>query len=280
MRLSLTYQVNRVPINYRPLFVSLIKKSIETGDESAYKIAYEGAKRFTKPFCFSVYFPQLSIKEDVIETGGIVNLNISMLDFGFNFVNPGDVEGVSSEEDRQICLALFNGIRARELKTARFPLGEELKRSHVQLMNEKDPDDFAKGKALFKTMSPIFLSNGEKNGGRAVLHPGVKDPHRDNGNGGNGRRNNVIYDEGIFRKSLAMSLKGCVKDDVAFKPLDMKATVIKHIIGERVPESPPLKFICSSGTFILSGSPEDLFRVYQTGIGFKRNQGFGMLEVE
>ncbi len=34
-----------------------------------------------------------------------------------------------------------------------------------------------------------------------------------------------------------------------------------------------------SGLFELSGAPEDLKELYQNGMGFKRAQGFGFIEV-
>ena len=265
MRLRMTYQINKVPIDYRASFVGLAKEAVRVGDEEIFKTAYENAARFTKPFCFSVFFQDFKKSGDTIEIGGLTSFNVSMLDF---------FKG--TEVERRICLALFNGLRSSKLEKSPFPLGEELKRIHVQLVNERTLADFTGGRVQFKTMSPVFLTSGEKNGARAVLHPKTAEPHRKGT-----QRENVIYDEETFNGSLAMSLKGCVNGSVGFEPVNLKAEVIQHTIGEHVRSmGRPLKFICSSGTFILSGSPEDLFRVYQTGIGFKRNQGFGMLEVE
>lgn len=265
MRLGIAYRIAKVPIDYRAPFVSLIKEAIEKADPEVFNVVYRDVERLTKPFCFSVFFQDFKINDGVIEIGGFTNLNVSMLDFF-----------TGTETDGRVGLALFNGLRNHELAVFKFPNGEKLTRVGVpQLLNEKPPEFFRSGIAQFKTMSPIFLTSGEKNGAKAVLHPATKDGRRD------GRqRDNVIMDEEIFKASLAMSLKGHIAGAVDLQPENLKVEVIQHTIGDHMrSRGKPLKFVCSSGTFILRSSPENLHRIYQTGLGFKRNQGFGMLEV-
>jgi CRISPR-associated endoribonuclease Cas6 len=264
MRLRIIYQIEQVPIDYRDCFVSLFKEAIKTGDEEVYKAAYGDASRFTKPFCFSVFFQDFKITDDMIEIGGLTNLNISMLGF-FS----------GTERDNRISLALFNGLRTPKMRSFPFPNGQELRRTQVQLLDEKPLEYFRSGTARFKTVSPILLTDGEKNGARPVLHPATHDPRREEG-----RRSGAIIDKEQFNKSLAMSVKGHVGGDIGFEPEELKVEVVRHTIGESMRQAgKPLKFVCFSGSFMLRAAPEDLHRIYQTGIGFKRNQGFGMLEV-
>lgn len=265
MRLRVVYRIAKVPIDYRSSFVSLIKEAIKTADEEIFKTVYEVATRLTKPFCFSIFFQDFKITDGTIDVGGFTNLNISMLDF-FG----------GTDTDARVSLALFNGLRSAKLEKFAFPDGQLLTRIQTQLVNEKPPDYFSAGEVKFKTMSPILLTSGEKNNARPVLHPATKDVRRTSR-----PRDNAVFDEEVFRASLAMSLKGHVAGSVFFEPENLKVEVIRHSIGKSSPSSgKPLQFVVGfSGSFTLKGAPEDLHRIYQTGLGFKRNQGFGMLEV-
>lgn len=264
MRLRLTYQIDRVPIDYRASFVSLIKEAIRTADDEAFHLAYESAARSMKPFCFSVFFQDFKINNGMIEIGGLTNLNVSLL----NLL-------VGTEQDRRIGLALFNGLRDPGLQTFPFPHGQQLRKLQTHLLDEKPLEYFSSGTVRFKTMSPVLLTNGDKKGAKAVLHPATKDQRR-----GTRQRDNVVCDEESFAHNLSMSFKGHVEAPVKLIPEDLKVEVVHHTIGESMRAAGrPLKFVCFSGTFQLEGGPKDLHRVYQTGIGFKRNQGFGMVEV-
>lgn len=265
MRLRVVYRIAKVPLDYRAAFVSLIKEAVEQADAEVFKTVYKDAARLTKPFCFSVFFPDFKIDGDIIEIGSLTYLNISMLDF-FR----------GTDTDARVSLALFNGLRSSKLEKFAFPLEVQLTRVHTQLLDEKPPEYFSSGIARFKTMSPILLTSGEKNGARPVLHPATKDIKRSSR-----PRDNAVFDADAFNESLAMSLKGHVTGGVYFEPEELKVEVVRHSIGKsRQQSGKPLKLVVGfSGRFALKGAPADLHRIYQTGLGFKRNQGFGMLEV-
>lgn len=66
-----------------------------------------------------------------------------------------------------------------------------------------------------------------------------------------------------------------------FIPLKLKKQVIKHTIkGFREKTGKPYMMLtCFEGCFQSIGEPEDLQMLYQTGIGLRTGQGFGMVEV-
>lgn len=125
-------------------------------------------------------------------------------------------------------------------------------------------------------MSPVIVVDKEK---RPILHPGTKDKK------GNliSQKDGININKEDFLKELRVSLDPYIKDaQFDFIPVGLKKEVIKHSIGEHLRKGlkRPIKLIGFSGRFILKGRPEDLYKIYQLGIGFRRNQGFGMLEVE
>ena len=142
MRLGINYEIEKLPIDFRGSFVSLTKKAIEINDADLFVNLYNIEKRFTKPFCFSVYLGKYSLNDGFIHPEGSIKLNLSMLNF---------FDGDS--RDNRITLALFNGLRATELKKFPFPAGQDLKRLHVNIVPERSLDDFAKGFVGFKTIS-------------------------------------------------------------------------------------------------------------------------------
>ncbi len=67
------------------------------------------------------------------------------------------------------------------------------------------------------------------------------------------------------------------------RPIRFKKTVIKesnHQFTEKYGEQQHLYFTAYHGLFKVSGEPADLQLLYQLGLSKRRNQGFGMLEVE
>lgn len=244
MRIKFIYKINKVPIDYRRFFLSLIKETLK--DENL----YTAEKRDTKPFCFSVYFEGSKIKNEIIEIEGNTNLFIS-------------------SPDMLLLITIYNGLVRNKAKEFPFPNGEKLKRINTFLINEKTINN---NEAQFKTMSPVIIVNNNK---KPVLHPKTKVNIENIGD--------IIIDDNIFLKELRYSVKNIIKssEDVEFIPVDIKKEVIKHSIGEHLKEAnKKILLIGFSGKFILRGNRDDLQKIYQLGLGFRRNQGFGMLEVE
>ena len=72
-----------------------------------------------------------------------------------------------------------------------------------------------------------------------------------------------------------------IKKDIEFENLDLKKVVVKEPFREfqRVTKREYQCVNSYKGRFILRGDNEDLNDIYKLGLGFKRGQGFGNLEV-
>lgn len=241
MRIKFIYKINKVPLDYRKYFLSLIKEAVK--DENLFN-----DERRTKPFCFSVFFERSKIKDEVIEIEGNTHLFISTPDI-------------------PLFITIYNGLINEKLKEFKFPGSEILKRKKSLLIREKNIN---KDEVCFKTISPVIIVNKDK---KPVLHPQIKGSIKNVGN--------IIIDEDIFLKELKYSIANYVNNDLEFIPVDIKKEVIKHSIGEHLKETGKIiKLVGFKGKFIMRGEKSDLQKIYQLGIGFRRNQGFGMLEVE
>jgi len=61
----------------------------------------------------------------------------------------------------------------------------------------------------------------------------------------------------------------------------MKKEIVHHTLKNyrESKHQPLIKLNTSSGTFKLKGNPQDLDAIYKMGIGNRRGQGFGMIDV-
>ena len=261
MRLKLLFRISKILPNYHGAFVSLIKEAVRRADEEMYNEVYVLPNRRVKPFCFAIYYKREKVEDNVIYTDGLVNMNLSMGDITDRFV-----------------LALFNGIRGGKGRTSLypfpFPLGEKLHLAQVMLEKEYLPNYFHQYGVSFKTLSPILLHNEEKKNTKAVLHPATTMKSGENIVSG---RNLVISKE-AFLNSLKISLNGVATNPIQFVPGKLTATKIPYSVGN-IDDQRPINLIGFKGSFTLRGEPDDLYNVYRFGMGFKRNQGFGMVEV-
>ena len=111
---------------------------------------------------------------------------------------------------------------------------------------------------IFKTLSPIYMKDSS---GKALT------PFEEK------FREELNY---ITNLSLKNFQGVGLKRPLEFQPLKMKKTVIK----EKVSTTDGYIYLESyKGVFKLVGDPEDLNTIHELGIGFRRNQGFGMIEV-
>lgn len=143
---------------------------------------------------------------------------------------------------------IYNGL----IKTKRFELFKNeliFQRANLQRAQRIDSDV-----VVFKTVSPVLVSNT-----------------------GSSDRYLVPEDEG-FMEGLNFSVSEMAKNflnrqenvTIEFKPVRIKRKVIWHYHQHRS------SFI---GVFALKSEPEILQLIYDVGLGVRRNQGFGMLEV-
>ena len=242
MRLSVEYEMSGeyLPKDYRSGFMSLIKKAISTGNPTLFEQYY--SRHNLKPFTFSTYFPQLKGSEDgQFNVGRDVRLNLS----------------TSSLE---LATYLYNGL----CKTRTFALFEQklglqntltLKRIFLQRSHQ-----IRSSEVIFKTVSPVLINNKGKSGW--YLLPG----------------------EDGFMEGLHFAVSEIAKEFLRWQgevPLEFEVfkkdggiSVRRKIISHY--EQSMSAFV---GTFKLKSEPEILQLIYDVGLGVRRSQGFGMLEV-
>jgi len=259
MRIGFVYRIDKLPVDYRTCFLSLIKEAINRSDPSLYQEFYQTDNRKTKPFCFSVYLKSFKINNNILLLEDNITLYISSTDL--------------LEDVNAIGIKIYNGLL--NIKNFPFPLGQILKQINIFPIKEKDKGCFANGEACFKTMSPIIIVASKDK--RPVLHPETR-----NKDGSQiTQKDGITTDEFVFSQELNFSLKPYILQEVKFIPVSLRKEVVKHSVGEHLRDviHEPLKLIGFSGRFILRGTPDDLYKIYKLGLGFRRNQGFGMVDV-
>ncbi|SHH81668.1 CRISPR-associated protein, Cas6 family [Caloranaerobacter azorensis DSM 13643] len=241
MRLSCCYECDILPLSYRMMFVSLIKKSLEKSNKEYFNNLYyykDKSNKKSKNFCFSVYLNDFSRENENFRVDGKIILNIS-------------------SPDHEFMINLYNGL----LKNVEFEYkGYRLKKERVRLIREKK---ILKDRAIFKTLSPIYIKDKVGNS----LSP-----------------EDEKYEENL-NYILDLTLKNFrgygLKREVKFNSINLTKVVVKEKIRGYIEKNDNDYLYLNSyrGNFYIEGDVEDLNYIYMLGIGFRRNQGFGMVEV-
>lgn len=242
MRISCEYRTEALPIAYNMMFVSLIKEALKAVDaeylEKLYVFEGKGNKQI-KGFCFSVYFNNFKLNNEVLEIDDKISFNISTSDYKF-FLN------------------LYNGL----IKINEFSYKDKykLRKIKIKLINEKNINS---EQIVFKTLSPIYMKDKNNNALAPMEEEYVKE---------------LNY---IINTTLECCRGYGLKRPIEFENVLMKKRVVKENIREFKNETDKDIFYVNSytGVFKLTGDIEDLRDVYVNGIGFRRSQGFGMIEV-
>lgn len=265
MRLKIIYDVDILPLDYRNYFMKLIKDALSLNDlgrDYLNKLYYydedvkERSNKAPKPFCFAVRFQH--DKEEFKKDKNIFYLKTP-------------VEFYISSTDKDFLVALYNGLINRKLYPFKAGEGVIKRVVNVLLLREKK---IIENRAFFKTLAPILIEDKEDN---PLL------PIDENGNNLESSDVKFVYFLREFNFITDSILKGVrgegIKERIEFKPIKVRKEVVKHRVREKNEEFKIYTFTCFSGVFELSGNPEDLNYLYQLGIGLRRAQGFGMVEV-
>lgn len=239
MRFFCEFKTKDLPISYRIIFVSLIKDILKKEDENFYK------KLFT-------YENDKKNKATKSYTFAVLLRNPKIENERIQF--EGNVRWFFSSPDPKILINIYNGLK--KLNTFNYK-EENLNLKKISLLPQKVIGDET---VVFKTLSPIHIK--DKSGKPlSIMHKNFS------------RELNYISD---------ISLKNYrgygIKKNLSFEPVNMKKVVVK----ERISGFDKKEFLyveAWKGLFKLSGAVEDLRDLYELGIGFRRNQGFGMVEV-
>ncbi len=245
-------EVHSLPVYYRTIFMSFLKRALSLYDKNYFNRIYwwgEKKNKWQKPFVFSVNLPNMNFQDDTVSFRGDIMLNISTSDYEF-FVN------------------VYNSLLNNRLYPYHLTETYDIKLKGMYLV--KEPEQF-NSTMTFKTFAPILIEKKEGNKKVPVL------PYDE---GFEEILNNVVDFEIRNIRLLRGQNKGLQKR-LTFKPISIQKAVVKHRVSEFVEKTnKDIMFLTGfSGLFELSGDPEDLKELYQNGIGFRRAQGFGFVEV-
>lgn len=258
MRFKVLYEIDKIPIYYRNVFMSLIKESLKTSElgKNYFKNLFEYREddivkinKSPRPFSFAVRFSfdkeRFKTEKDIFYLNGPVELYVSSIDPAF-------------------LITLYNGLINNKIYPFNYNNEVSLNRGKVIFLNEKR----ILGESVkFKTLSPILIEDKDGN----PLLP----TKEEEGLKAFQRELNYITD------SILRGLRGGIglKRELIFTPISTRKDVVKHKIKEKDKLEKLYTFTCFSGSFELSGDIQDLESIYRLGLGFRRAQGFGMVEV-
>lgn len=243
MRLSCSFKCDKFPVTYQMLGVSLIKQSLEQADSEYFDRLYkyeDKSNKKSKNFCFSVFVKDYEIQDDTFVVNGDVIINFSTPDLEFG-------------------INLYNGL----LKIKEFEYKEfKLIKQKIFLLKDKHINN---QEVTLKTLSPVFVKDKNNQhimpwdeGFTSELNY-ILDLELEN------YRGYGLQAPIQFETSKGLIKKKVVKEELReFKELTNKNTYYTNAF---------------SGVFKLSGNIQDLQDIYMLGIGFRRGQGFGMVEV-
>jgi CRISPR-associated endoribonuclease Cas6 len=127
----------------------------------------------------------------------------------------------------------------------------------------------------FKICSPVYMDDGS---GNAIIPTEKEQLLKFN------TQFNLIHD-----RLLASSRGRGLREPLEVRPTDVKKKVVKHAISklrkgkeerERLAAGRPFEYLTSfTGHFEVTGHPEDLQYLYDSGIGLNTAHGFGMVEL-
>ena len=245
-------ELHNLPVYYRTVFMSFLKRALSLYNKDYFDRIYwwgEKKNKWQKPFVFALNLPNMNFQDDTVYFRGDIMFNLSTSDYEF-FVN------------------MYNSLLNSNLYP--YPLTDNCKIALKRMYLVKEPEKFD-SKMVFKTFSPILIEKKEGNKKVPVLpfDEGFEDVFND------------VVDFEIRNVRLLRGQNKGLHKRLTFRPINVQKTVVKHRISEFVENTgKDIMFLTGfSGIFELSGDPEDLKELYQNGIGFRRGQGFGFVEV-
>ena len=241
-----------IPSDYRRNILSLIKEAINPGQSGTeiYEKYYVKEARKMKPFTFSVSFKTDANQHEK----RTLSLSEPWLNLHF------------SASDPVFLIYVYNGLVQLKKDYPLFP-GLKAKVGHFNLEQQKN---FWCREAVFKTCSPILVRDTDTSGKSR----------------GYFTAENSEFEDRLFHSVKAMckvlldgapELKKC---DFAAEWIRCQTARISHFKNkDATPDDKKEMIEATSGTIKMQAPANVLQLIYDAGIGAKRSQGFGMLEV-
>ncbi|KAF0994870.1 CRISPR-associated endoribonuclease Cas6 [Geobacillus sp. TFV-3] len=131
MRLTCSFKVERMPVSYRMMLVSVIKEALRMSDEQYYERLYESASM--KPFVFSAYLKNFHFVDQEVYLEGMTM--------------------TVSSPDHEFLLHLYNGLQQkRAFSYKQYQLVKE----KIRMLPEKTITDST---VVFRTLSPMLIED-------------------------------------------------------------------------------------------------------------------------
>lgn len=231
----------KIPIGNRFMTCSLIKKAIENGDKNQYK---------------EIYFYKDKKNKKIKDFTFSIYLNNFHIEKGYIQVN-GDILITISTPNYNLGIAMYNGF----LKIKEFTF-KEYKLNVYKITLLKEPK-INSNNIICRSLSPIYL----------------KDKNSDSVDVQSDKFEEALnYISNIYLETYRG--KG-LKEKLKFIPISMKKVVIKEEIeGFKKETGKSFIFLNSyKGIFNLEGNKEDLEILLKAGLGYRRSEGFGLLDL-
>lgn len=241
MRIKVELKADVFPRYYNILGTSLIKEAIKKSSKDYFEnLYYYNDKNNKASKNFTFSF---FIKDYKIN--------------GNNFLVKDRVILYISTPDLELGLHIYNGIiNTKNLRYKEY----EMDRLRVSLVKESN---IAEDSVVFNTLSPICIKD---NYGKFL---DIDDE-------------NYVDELNYISNIILENYRGYgLKRKFEFENISLKKVVVKEPLREfKEITNKEYKFVNSyKGRFMLRGDSEDLNDIYKLGIGFKRGQCFGNLEV-
>lgn len=265
MRVSLKVNINsknvekKFPNNYRQEIFKLIKGFFDCPGENFEKDVLKKKivnTSYIKPFTFSVYLPKAKpVNRKILFNSNFFLINLSFGNYYiYNNKNENDrsvLKGYDIFDNLKTGISNFNDNLSLDFRDFG---GENYELTFNNFLHRREKIEDT-SQQLFKTLSPVLICKKEVNKHRKWLLP--SNPEF-----------NTYFN--LSTKSLAKKFINIDDFDLIFTPKSIKKVHIihnnEHIIG-------------FSGAFTINAPSPVIKLLYEIGLGAKRNEGFGMLEV-
>lgn len=242
MRMKCEFVTDKLPVANQMQIVSLIKEAIKAVDEDYYKelYTYEKDKKNKSTKDFSF---------------AVYMKDFKLQDEEFLINDRGIVSFTSPNYNFMV--NLHNGIMKKKV----FKYKDySLTNIRISMMKEKVLES---NEVIFNTLSPIVVRNKDNK----FLDIDDKEYEKE-----------LNY---IIEKSLQSYRGYGLIENIKISPIAMKKVVVKEEIAgfKELNDKRYLYVNAYKGLFKLEGNKKDLNLIYQLGLGARRNQGFGMVEI-
>ncbi|UHA72658.1 CRISPR-associated endoribonuclease Cas6 [Paenibacillus sp. 481] len=240
MRLNVSFQVERLPISYRMLVVSIIKEAIRKMDEAYYHELYSSQRNQPKPFGFAVYLQNYHLMEDEIELERM-QVTITSGDYKFMLLVMGGLQQMKHFQYKQY----------------------RLKKLNIKML----PDiKITSSRIIVRTLSALHIENKEKK----PLAPWDEE-YNEHFNYVTNRILNSLSGRGLYEPINVTPIK---MSKIIVK--ESNDEFLQHADRQRS----YLYFTAYQGKMLLEGHPADLQWLLDYSAGLRRSQGMGCLALE